>query len=65
MKRNEIDLDQVNLPDPMMEKMQALYERLTHMEQCLARRACEMGCAECAGECMIQKDLTEAKNTEV
>jgi len=55
----------VNLPDPMMEKMQALYDRLTHMEQCLARRACEMGCEECAGECMIQKDLNEAKNTEV
>ncbi|MBQ7304915.1 MAG: serine acetyltransferase, partial [Clostridia bacterium] len=65
VKRNEIDLDQVNLPDPMMEKMQALYERLTHMEQCLARRACEMGCHECVDGCQIQKDLTEAKNTEV
>ena len=65
VKRNEIDLDQVNLPDPMMEKMQALYERLTHMEQCLARRACEMGCEECVGGCQIQKDLNEAKNTEV
>ena len=61
VRRDEIDLDQVNLPDPMLEKMQALYTRLTHLEDCLARRACEMGSGDCADGCMIRRDLNEAK----
>ena len=61
VRRDEIDLDQVNLPDPMLEKMQALYTRLTHLEECLARRACEMGSGDCADGCMIRRDLNEAK----
>ena len=60
--RDEIDLDQVNLPDPMLEKMQLLYTRLTHLEECLARRAGEMGCGECGGDCMIRRDLNEAED---
>ena len=59
--RDEIDLDQVNLPDPMLEKMQSLYTRLTHLEECLARRACEMGCGDCAEGCVIRRDLNEAE----
>ncbi|MBR4080408.1 MAG: serine O-acetyltransferase [Clostridia bacterium] len=60
-----VDLNHGDLPDPMLEKMQALYTRLTHMEQCLAKRACEIGCAECAGECVIRSDLNnDNKNTE-
>ena len=60
-----IDLDHGNLPDPMLERMQALYTRLTHMEQCLARRAREIGCAECAEGCAICEDLkNDYKDTE-
>ena len=61
VRRDEIDLDQVNLPDPMLEKMQSLYTRLTHLEECLARRACEMGCGDCEGGCVIRRDLNEAE----
>ena len=61
VRRDEIDLDQVNLPDPMLEKMQSLYTRLTHLEECLARRACEMGCGDCAEGCVIRRDLNEAE----
>jgi serine O-acetyltransferase len=43
----EVDLDQVNLPDPMLERMEALYQRLTTLEACLARHARQMGCEEC------------------
>ena len=57
-----IDLDHGNLPDPMLEKMQALYTRLSHMEQCLARRAREMGCAECAEGCAICEDIKNDHN---
>lgn len=57
-----IDLDHGNLPDPMLEKMQALYTRLSHMEQCLARRAREMGCAECAEGCPICEDIKNDHN---
>ena len=46
-KKNEVDLDQVNLPDPMLERMEALYQRLTTLEECLARHAMKMGCDEC------------------
>lgn len=60
-RKDEIDLDQVNLPDPMLEKMQALYTRLTHLEECLARRAAEIGCAECTGGCLVREDLERLK----
>ncbi len=43
-----VDLDQVNLPDPMFERMEALYKRLTQLEGCLKRHAEQIGCAECA-----------------
>lgn len=56
----EIDLDQVNLPDPMLEKMQALYDRLTKLEQCLKRHAQESGCPGCQ-ECFAE---INRKNTE-
>lgn len=43
----EVDLDQVNLPDPMLERMEALVERLTTLEGCLAKHARRLGCDEC------------------
>ena len=57
-----VDLDHGNLPDPMLEKLQALYTRLSHMEQCLAKRAREMGCTECAGGCAICEDIKNDHN---
>lgn len=60
-----VDLDHGNLPDPMLEKMQTLYTRLTHMEQCLAKRARELGCSACDGHCAICEDLlSDKKDTE-
>ena len=43
----EVDLDQVNLPDPMLDRMEALVKRLTVLESCLARRARRLGCEGC------------------
>jgi len=40
----DVDLDQIHLPDPMLERMEALYGRLSHMERCLARHARRLGC---------------------
>lgn len=57
--QGEVDLDQVNLPDPMLEKMQRLYERLTEMEKCLAKHAVESGCAGCQA-CFVKEDLERA-----
>lgn len=57
--QGEIDLDQVNLPDPMLEKMQAVYTRLLELEKCLAKHAAESGCAGCQA-CFLQEDLARA-----
>ena len=46
-KKGEVDLDQVNLPDPMLERMEALVKRLTMLEECLAKHAIEAGCGHC------------------
>ena len=42
-----VDLDQINLPDPMLERMEALVKRLTQLEGCLCRHAERLGCTEC------------------
>ncbi len=42
-----VDLDQVNLPDPMLERMEALVQRLTRLESCLCEHAQRLGCTEC------------------
>lgn len=44
-KRPAIDLNHGDLPDPMLEKMQALYERLIQLEKELN---CHTDCASCA-----------------
>ena len=41
-------LDHANLPDPMLERMQALYHRLTELEKVLRDSACRQGCHQCA-----------------
>lgn len=58
--KGEADLDHGNLPDPMLEKMQLLYERLLHMEQCMLKRAQELGCSGCTEGCVIQRDVETA-----
>ncbi len=45
-----VDLDQVNLPDPMLERMEALVQRLSTLESCLKRHAQRLGCTECCDE---------------
>jgi len=57
----EIDLDQVNLPDPMLDKMRLLYERLSHMEQCLLKRAQQLGCDGCGDHCALREDIEQEK----
>mgnify|MGYP003290624807 FL=1 len=42
-----VDLDQVNLPDPMLDRMEALVKRLTALEACLRRHADKLDCREC------------------
>jgi len=74
----EVDLDQVNLPDPMLERMEALYTRLMHMERCLARHAERLGCppdgetgdadqgdaGRCSGNCATCPDALPPEKEE-
>ena len=51
-------LDHANLPDPMLERMQALYHRLTELEKVLRDCACRLGCDQCAEDsahCPLKK----------
>lgn len=51
-KRPEIDLNHGDLPDPMQEKIQALYGRLVQLEQALTEHARRAGCLDCpAADC--------------
>lgn len=47
LQKGEVDLDQVNLPDPMLEHVEALVSRLTTLERCLAKHAQRLGCDDC------------------
>jgi serine O-acetyltransferase len=49
---SDVDLDQVNLPDPMQDRMQALYDRLLLLEECLVRHAKRLGCEDEDQECI-------------
>ena len=42
-----VDLEQVNLPDPMLDRMEALVKRLTALEACLRKHADKLDCREC------------------
>ena len=42
----DVDLDQINLPDPMQDRMENLYIRLLSLEECLVRHAKRLGCEE-------------------
>lgn len=48
--RPEIDLNHGDLPDPMLEKVQALYKRLIQLEQALTDHAERLGCDACPVE---------------
>ncbi len=70
----DVDLDQVNLPDPMLDRMESLYTRLVHMEHCLARHAERLGCYEpgenppaagrCPGDCSSCPDALPVDKEE-
>ena len=63
-KKGEVDLDQVNLPDPMLERMEALVKRLSTLEECLARHAIAAGCGDCLERrCRQAAEAASAKET--
>jgi len=72
LKEGEVNLDQVNLPDPVQERMEALIARLSHLETCLREHAKTLGCDDCmnknspecpteAGRCREETDDTLPK----
>jgi hypothetical protein len=46
-RTQQIDLNQVNLPDPVAQKMQMLLDRIEQLEKCFIRREQEKECQEC------------------
>jgi len=42
----DVDLDQINLPDPVQDRMEAMYNRLLLLEECLVRHARKLGCEQ-------------------
>jgi len=54
-------LDHANLPDPMLERMEKLYTRLTELEKVLRHHACQNGCSECcedSADCPLAHEMT-------
>lgn len=63
-RKDEVDLDQVNLPDPMLERIQTLSERVRHLEECLAKQTEETGCSMCDHACAVKDDLQKDQQHE-
>ena len=54
-KPGEIDLEHGRLPDPMLERIDAIHRRLAHLEECMLN---EPACERCSvAECSIRNDL--------
>lgn len=61
----DVDLNHSDLPDPMLDRMQALYHRLTKLEKVLCEYASQLGCEECTVEnCQKRKDLRAMENEQ-
>lgn len=69
LKVGEVDLDQVNLPDPVQERMEALIARLSHLERCLSEHAKALGCDDCINrnspECPAEADRCQEESCEL
>ena len=65
----EVDLDQVNLPDPVQERLEALLSRLSHLERCLSEHAKTLGCDECINrhspDCPAEADRCREESDEL
>lgn len=57
--RPDIDLNHGDLPDPMLDRMQALYQRLIHLERSLTDCAEKLGCQDCPAEDCPGRDRTK------
>ena len=57
--RPDIDLNHGDLPDPMLDKIQALYKRLIHLERSLTDCAEKLGCDACPVEDCPGRERTE------
>lgn len=60
-KKEDIDLDQVHLPDPMMSRMEALYQQMLHLQQCLVNQQ-KQGCTGHT-HCMLESDMQHNEQT--
>ena len=58
--RPDIDLNHGDLPDPMLDKIQALYKRLIHLERSLTDCAEKLGCDACPVEDCPGREKAEA-----
>lgn len=69
LKVGEVDLDQVNLPDPVQERMEALIARLSHLEMCLREHAKTLGCDDCVSrnspDCPVEADRCREETDEM
>ena len=58
-QRPDIDLNHGDLPDPMLDKVQALYKRLIHLERSLTDCAEKLGCDACPVEDCPGREKTQ------
>ncbi len=68
-ERAPSDMDQVHLPDPVMEQLQSLRTELDKADKCIARMIVKSGCEDCKSEdahCPVKelKESMEEKQNE-
>lgn len=64
-QRAAVDLDQINLPDPVKERIDQLLQRLDELEQQVVRQAESVGCTLCAySKCPHKETPTTTKEEE-
>lgn len=61
-KRPDIDLNHGDLPDPMLDKMQQLYKRLSQLEKVLTEHAIKVGCTGCPVEDCPGREMGGCQN---
>lgn len=56
-----VDLDQIHLPDPMLDRLKEMDSRIEHLEHCALKQAEGSPYTHCREDCLVRRDLENKK----